>query len=263
MKNYVGLLTEKGIVAGSEDYDWFQLDGANRLIKDEYVDILLDDFNDNINDTEYPFMAPLVVYWKSGMEKGIIQQGHHRFKACVASGRSINYVLTSQKSVTKGQNNGHQDFTIEELVYSYKLQGNQYYNELYKLYEQYDGFFSYASIEIAMFGYRKTKKDISLKGGNFRYSQSDLENCKNVLKRYIEFNNIIKFSKSANREIVRAIHETLNRNDFNWEYFIRRCPKFSNIKDTFTDLSAYKNAKAMFERIYNFSSRETPFYFNI
>ena len=263
MENYVGLLTDKGIVATKKDYNWFELDGANRLIQDEHVDILLNDFNNGIDEVEYPFMSPIVVYFDRKRDKGIIQQGHHRFIACTKTNRNINYVLTNVKSVTKGQNNGHQDFTIEELVYSYKLQGNQSYKELYKIYEQYEGFFSYASIEVAMFGYRKTRREISLKSGNFAYSQQDLETCKKVLERYIEFNNVIKFGRSANREIVHALHETLERRDFNWKYFIKRCPKFSNIKDVFTDVSSYKNAKAMIERIYNFSSREIPFYFNI
>lgn len=265
---YVGILTEKGIVATKEDYDFFIEDETNRDINENNLKILKNDMNPNINEIEYPFMCPIVVYLKDG--KGLIQQGHHRFRVCKECGRNINYVITEVRSVTKGQNNGTQDFTIDELVKSYSKQGNVYYKEFYNLRELYSYkteddkkcyFYSYTSLEMAM----KGTKDNNFKKGEYTYTQEQLESCKQVLERYYKFNQIVEYNKrNANKTIVSAFYILNNRNDFDWKHFFSQCSKpqiKTRINNNWKDIGSMANAKGMIQDIYNSFTRQANFMF--
>lgn len=266
-KKYVGILTEKGIVATKDDYDFFVEDETNRDINEKNLEILKSDMNPNINETEYPFMCPIVVYLKDG--KGLIQQGHHRFRVCKECGRNINYVITDIRSVTMGQNNGTQDFNIDELVKSYAKQGNPYYEGLYDLKEIYayknksgnkDYFYSYSALYTAI----KEVKSDDFNRGKYTYTQSQYEKGLKLLERYYKFNDVIGYSTKANQKIISAFRLLNDRDDFDWEHFFNQCAKNqikTRVNDNWKAVGTRANAKGMIQDIYNSFTRHTNFKF--
>lgn len=263
MKNYPGQITAKGIE--TNDYSWFKSDFLNRVIDREALADLRDDFNEDVSETEYPFQAPIVVYWVKGMTEGIIQQGHHRFAVCQEENRGIRYTVTdSYRPSSRGQENQHQDWTTEELVESYAKEGIESYKILQKLKNEHPNV-SLVVLTTFINGYPASTQ--GLRERNFKTEKdTPIEEVYGVAKqRIIRFE---EFNKAAQRtdkpkETVKALIKALENENFNWKYFIERttanAPE-ARLKPEFKSISTSARAKALIQFYYNHNSRKNFFF---
>lgn len=261
MINFPGEITAKGIE--TYEYNWFKFDDLNRLIDHEALSDLKDDFNEDTKDGEYPFQAPIVVYWVKGMTEGIIQQGHHRFTVCKETKRQIRYSITdSYRPASRGQESVHQDWTTEELVYSYAKEGLEPYVVLQKLKNEHP---SYSLVVLTTFVNGKTVQTQALRERLFTLETNKEEAYGIAKQRIIRFE---EFNKAAQRsdkpkETVKALIKALDRPDFDWKYFIERTTANApdaRLKPEFNSISTSARATALIQFYYNHNSRRNFFF---
>lgn len=261
MDKFPGELTIKGLE--TDEYSWFSFDSFNRKLDKEALSNLKDDLNEDVKDGEYPFQAPVVVYWVNGMTEGVIQQGHHRFTVCKEEERRIRYTITdSYRPSSRGQENQHQDWTTEELVFSYSEEGIESYKLLQKLKNEHP---NYSLVVLTTFinGYPASSQ--SLRERNFKTDKStQKENYGLAKQRIIKFE---EFNRAAQRtdkpkETVKVLIEALGNVNFDWKYFIERTSanaQNAKLHPEFKSISTKARAKALIEFYYNHNSRKNFF----
>lgn len=255
---FPGNVTEKGIE--TFEYNWFKFDDLNRLIDQEALDDLKDDFNEDVIDGEYPFQAPIVVYWVKGMTEGIIQQGHHRLTVCKDTNRKVRYIITdSYRPSSRGQENLHQDWTTEELVYSYAKEGFGSYTILQRLKNEHP---TYSLVVLTAFLNGSASSTQSLRNREFKLElDSSDEAYGRAKQRIIKFEQFNKVTGRTDRpkETVKWLIRAMERLDFDWKYFIERAKANApeaNIRTEFKSISTSSRAKAMISFYYNHNSRK-------
>lgn len=261
MKNYPGEITDKGIE--TFEYNWFKFDDLNRRLDQEALNDLKDDFNEDVKEREYPFQAPIVVYWVKGMTEGVIQQGHHRFTVCEENKRMVRYTITdAYRPSSRGQENQHQDWTTEELVYSYAKEGLESYSVLQKLKNEYP---TYSLVVLAAFINGSSVSTQSLRNRLFNIELPTNEAYGRAKQRIIRFE---EFNKAAQRtdkpkETVKTLIKSMNRPDFDWKYFIERTTsnaREAKLKPEFNSISTSARAIALIQFLYNHNSRKNFFF---
>lgn len=261
MRSFVGEVTTKGIV--TKDYSWFLMDDTNRKISEEALGNLEDDYNANSYGDVYPFQAPIVVYWVEGMEKGVIQQGHHRYTVCVKNKKEINYIITDcYRPCSMGHETEHQDHNLEELVWSYKQQNIKEYEILWDLHEKHPKY-TYLNLTLLLNG--KLTNTEKIRWGKFEvvgdYDVAIFK-AEQRMKRYEEF--LLATGRSDySKEMLKVLIVALERPDFDWKYFIGRCKENAdkaNLNKEFKSISTNARAVALVQYLYNTNSRKNFFY---
>ncbi|MGU8987226.1 hypothetical protein ACV3V0_05875 [Clostridium perfringens] len=260
-REYVGDLTHKGII--TKDYSWFEYDNTNRRIDEEALSSLEDDFNQDINDTEYPFQAPIIVYWVEGKTKGTIQQGHHRFEVCKRNNREINYIITPHyRHPSRGQEDLHQDWTTSELVESYAKEKIESYILLQKLKESYP---KYSFAALTVFINSSVCSNDKLRTREFSIKGDATETYTKAVCRIKKFEEFLVASNRTDKpkEVIKVLIEAMERPDFDWKYFIERTNKNASeasVKDAFKSISTNAKAISLIQFYYNNKS-QSNFYF--
>jgi hypothetical protein len=259
---FPGVITEKGIE--THDYSWFKFDDLNRLLGQEALADLKDDFNEDTKENEYPFQAPIVVYWVRGMTEGVIQQGHHRFTVCKDSNLQIRYTVTdSYRPSSRGQENQHQDWTTDELVQSYAKEGLEPYFVLQKLKNEHP---TYSLVVLSAFINGSAVSTQALRNRSFKLELGLAdESYGRAKQRIIKFEQFNKVSQRTDRpkETVKMLVKAMERQDFDWKYFIERaeanCHE-ARLKPEFKSISTSARAIAMIQFYYNHNSRKNFFF---
>ena len=261
MKNFAGKMTTKGIV--TKDYSWFEMDKTNRKINDKALKELKQDYNKNSRGDEYPFQAPIVVYWVEGMNKGIIQQGHHRYMVCVQEKKEINYIISDcYRPCSMGHETDHQAHGTDELIYSYMMQEKKSYEILHNLKETYP---KYAEPTLTLFLNNKISTKPELRRGKFIIIEDPEKTHSIALERIRRFEEFLTASGRTERskELIKTIISALERPDFDWDYFIGRCRKNgaeSRLRLEYNSITSRAKANALVQFLYNHDSRKN-FYF--
>lgn len=259
---FPGNLTIKGIE--TNEYSWFREDEYNRPLDNEALLELKDDFNQDVKDGDYPFQAPIVVYWVKGMTEGIIQQGHHRFAVCKDENRVVRYIVTDvYRPSSRGQENQHQDWSTEELISSYAREGIEPYVVLQKLKNEHP---SYSLVVLTTFLNNYPVSTKYLRDRLFKLSITDTEEAYGKAKqRILRFE---EFNKSADRtdkpkETVRALIVAMERTDFDWNYFLERAKvnaREIRLRPEFKSISTSARATGLIQFLYNHNSRKNFFF---
>lgn len=253
------LLQTGGIV--TKNYDWFIPDQYNRQLDEDALLELQEDLNQDISDEEYPFQAPIVVFWTPEMNHGIISQGHHRFEVVKRLNRELKYVITNTfRPSSRGQETEHQSWTTEELVQSYAREGFEPYVLLNKLKVDHSRY-SYAALSVFL-NNNATSKD-KLRSREFKlHSDASLERAEERIAKYEEFKKAT-MREDNSKEVIRVIVQAIDNPSFDWEYFIDRCKaNAAEAKDRtqFSSISTNARATSLIQFYYNHKSKKN-FYF--
>lgn len=260
MYNFPGELTPMGMI--TNDYSKFEMHNLNRVIKGEKLEALKKNLNHNAGESDYPFSAPIVVYWEEG--KGVIQQGHHRFLICKEQNRKIAYVITNcDRSPAEGQ--WGQDWAVEDYVYSFSNEKFEGFPLLQKMKREFP---HYSLIALTTFINGKPTSASSLKKKKFVLisdNQTEVyKKAKKRIKKFEEFQTAAQRSDKS-KEVIRALIEASESFGFDWGYFIKRTRANANEvkrKPEFSSISKLATAKALITFYYNYNSRNDQFISN-
>lgn len=261
---YVGRLNHSGSIT-TDKYEFFEFNKMNRIIDPEIIHDLENDFCENIGDKDYPFEAPVVVYYQKGMKSAIILQGHHRVMVCMQQGRNINYVIANNlRSPSISQQKRHQDWKTEDLVYSYSEELILDYQILYRL-KQENKKYSLIALTVMLNGKVTNVDNIREKKFKIENSESKEDAYDIATDRIKKYEQFLKASRRNDRskELIKCIIEAIDNKSFKWDYFISRCEINSheiNTNYNFRSISTSAKAKALIEKLYNTNSRK-HFYF--
>lgn len=253
------LLATGGIV--TKDYNWFIPDQYNRNLDEDALLELQEDLNQDISEDEYPFQAPIVVYWKPDMDHGIISQGHHRFEVVKRLNRELVYVLTNTfRPSSRGQETEHQSWTTEELVKSYAREEIDAYVILNALKEKHPRY-SYAALSVFL-NDTATSKD-KLRERKFQLnSGASLNRAEERIAKYEEFKQAAVRDDNS-KEVIRVIVQAIDNPSFDWDYFIERTKANASeakIRLEFNSISTNARATSLVQFYYNHKSKKN-FYF--
>lgn len=257
MNKFVGTLTEKGIV--TKEYHWFKNDDTNRRLDSEALEELEESMNPNANEEEYPFQAPIVVYWDGEMSQGVIQQGHHRFHVCKAMNREVNYVITSEyMPPSRNQEYEHQDWETEELVESYAKEDIPSYRVLWEAKRAYP---KYSFLALSVFFNKKVTSRDYIRRRKFKVDGNVDEALQVALyriRKYEEFLNACQRNDKS-KELIKAFISAYERPDFDWNYFIERCKANSSDiidRQDYKSVNSNTKATALIMYLYNYNSKK-------
>lgn len=253
------LLATGGIV--TKDYNWFIPDQYNRNLDEDALLELQEDLNQDISEDEYPFQAPIVVYWQPDMDHGIISQGHHRFEVVKRLNRQLVYVLTNTfRPSSRGQETEHQSWTTEELVKSYAREEIDAYVILNALKEKHPRY-SYAALSVFL-NDTATSKD-KLRERKFQLnSGASLNRAEERIAKYEEFKQAAVRDDNS-KEVIRVIVQAIDNPSFDWDYFIERTKANASeakIRLEFNSISTNARATSLVQFYYNHKSKKN-FYF--
>lgn len=253
------LLNTGGIV--TKNYDWFIADKYNRNLDEDALLELQEDLNQDIEEEEYPFQAPIVVYWTEGMENGIISQGHHRFEVVKRLNRDLVYVITNTfRPSSRGQETEHQSWTTEELVQSYAREGIESYVILNVLKEKHPRY-SYAALSVFL-NDTSTSKD-KLRERKFQLNSSaSLDRAEERIAKYEEFKQAAVRDDNS-KEVIRVIVQAIDTPSFDWNYFIERTKANASeakIRLEFSSISTNARATSLVQFYYNHKSKKNFFF---
>lgn len=260
MNGLPGTLNASGTIT-TTNYDFFKDDELNREKDEDALLDLQDDFNQDINETEYPFQAPIVVFWKEGMQNAIVNQGHHRLEVCKRTEREINYVITNHfRPSSRGQETEHQAWTTQELVKSYALEGIPSYTILNRLKVE-NPEFSYMAL--AVFLNKTSTSKEKLRNRKFELlTGATYERANERIKKYNEFKQAAKRDDNS-KEVIRVLVNAMENPLFDWKYFLERAAANAGEVKTrteFASISTNARATSLIQFYYNYNSKKN-FYF--
>ena len=261
--SFPGILSENGGWI-TKDYDSLIFHQLNRVISEDALLDLEEDMNEDINEFEYPFQEPIVVYYDKEQGKFIIQSGHHRYLVCKKQNRELKVVISDyHRSPSRGFENEHVSWTNEELIESYAEEGIESYSLLVRLKDKYPQY-SFIALSVFINGVATNKSVI-------RHRKFKLK-CKDYIESYsIADNRIQKFEEykkatqreDNSKEVIKVLVRAMEKNDFNWEFFIQRARANANeakIRPEFSSISTNARAISLIEFLYNYKSKRN-FYF--
>lgn len=255
-----GKLNPTGTIT-TTNLDFFVDDELNREKDEDALLDLQDDFNQDINDHEYPFQAPIVVFWQEGMNKAIVNQGHHRLEVCKRTNREINYVVTNFfRPSSRGQESQHQAWTTEDLVKSYALEGIESYTVLNRLKTE-NPEFSYMALAVFLNNTPSSKdklrnRDFTLIPG------ASYEKASERIKKYNEYKRMA-MREDNSKEVIRVLVNAMENPLFDWGYFLERAASNAaevKTRPEFASISTNARATSLIQFLYNYKSKKN-FYF--
>ncbi|MBP3907966.1 MAG: hypothetical protein J6D33_03480 [Turicibacter sp.] len=245
--------------------DLFINDPLNRPIEQSAVNNLKMRVNFTENKDDYPFIEPLIAAVKKG-ETGdislVVTHGNHRLEACKQMNRKVRYIVTdTYRPAFTGQQDLHQDWMTKHLISSFSKQGITEYVILNRLYEKYP---QYSFGALTIFLNQKITSDKKLRNKEFILSEgASLKLAIDKIRKFEQFKYASDL-KLNSKEVIKALIEALDREDFDFEYFLTRCEGNAaelKVRPEFASISTRVRARNLIQFCYNNNSKSKNFYF--
>lgn len=258
------LIIERGCYE-TDQLDLFINDPLNRPIRQHAVENLKMRANPTKNIDDYPFIEPLIV---SPLEKEngqilyVVTHGNHRLEACKQMKCKIRFVVTdTYRPAFFGQQDESQDWDTKDLVSSFAKEGTKEYVILNELHQKYP---QYSLLALTIFLNKKpTEKQILRDQAFVLNADASLDLALDRIQKFEQFKQAAKI-KLNSKEVIMALVEALDKEDFDFEYFLQRCDANSaelQIRPEFSSISTKVRARNLIQFCYNNNSRLKNFYF--
>lgn len=248
----------------TERLDLFINDPLNRSIEQSAVNNLKMRANPTEKSDDYPFIEPLIVapLEKEGKTLFVVTHGNHRLEACKQMKRKIRYVITEKyRPAYTGQLERHQDWPTEDLISSFAKQNIKEYVILNRLHEKYP---QYSLIALTIFLNKTVTLDKKLRNKEFILNQdASFTLAVDRIKKFEQFKYAANF-KSNSKEVIIALIEALDKVNFDFEYFLKRCEANApelQVRQEFSSISTKVRARSLIEFCYNNNSKSKNFHF--
>lgn len=258
------LIKERGCYE-TDQLDLFINDPLNRPIEQNAVNNLKMRANFTENKDDYPFVEPLIVAVNESKDGNIIlvvTHGNHRLEACKQMKRKVRYVIAEEyRPAYIGQQDQHQDWKTKHLISSFAKQNEKEYVILNQLHEKYS---QYSFGALTIFLNKKITSDKKLRNKEFILAKdANLTLAVDRIKKFEQFKYASDL-KLNSKEVIISLIEALDRQEFDFEYFLNRCEANAaelKVRPEFSSISTKVRARNLIQFCYNNNSKTKNFYF--
>ena len=249
----------------TDQLDLFINDPLNRPIEQSAVNNLKMRANFTEASDDYPFVEPLIVAInekKDGNIVLVVTHGNHRLEACKQMKRKVRYVVTEEyRPAFVGQQDQHQDWKTKHLISSFAKQNVKEYVILNRLHEKYP---QYSFGALTIFLNKKITSDKKLRNKEFILSKdASLTLASDRIMKFEQFKYAADL-KLNSKEVIIALIDALDKEEFDFEYFLNRCEANApelKVRPEFNSISTKVRARNLIQFCYNNNSKSKNFYF--
>lgn len=223
----------------SEDYDKFKWLGGNRNVDKKHVQKLVHSIETRGNLTD---QFPIVVN-----ERYEILDGQHRFEALKELGEPIVYIIKPKVGINEVRdiNTTHRNWTWLDYARSYADLGNEDYEQILSLYEEYGQAFSVLMVYTG--GTENRSRSSEFYDG--RYEVDDYAHARKLLGMLKEAQQA---ASNVSRPLSIALKSIFEQPRYNHERMLKKLRKYSEMLEHAHNIKEYRRA---LEDIYNKGQR--------